>query len=242
MGTLNPLLSGAALEPATAEKGTLTVGGTMEKTGVLLLLAMAGAAWAWRLGREPSEIPPSLLVGLVTAIASIGVTAARPRWAPLSAPIGALSLGFGLGRASSWLDGPLAGPAIQCVAMSFATLVCFLAACRAGLGGAASKARLVAWSGLGAVVLCYLGAWLLDSTGSPVPLLHDAGLGPMALSVVVSAVAAVQLAASVDVVQAGAVKGAPKSREWYLALGLVLTLAWSYLVAIQLAVRAGSRE
>lgn len=221
----------------------MTVGGTVEKTGVLALLVIAGATWAWRLGASfPLSVPSvwAIAAGILSLLL-IGLTAARPHWAELTAPGVAATLGYWLGGMSLWLDGPVPGPAIHSVALTLATLVCFLAACRAGLGNAASKARLVAWAGLGALVLCVAGSWLLGATGVRVAQ-PPIGLAVFVMAGLVSSLVAIHLAASLDVIQKGVVQGAPKSREWYLGLGLIVTLVWAYLLLVRMAVSSGSRE
>ena len=49
MRTLNPVLNGKRFEGVAEFGGGMTLEGTVNKTGLLLLLAIASAAWTWHL-------------------------------------------------------------------------------------------------------------------------------------------------------------------------------------------------
>jgi uncharacterized YccA/Bax inhibitor family protein len=74
MKTSNPALSGKAFQnlPGSGYGGMvdatarMTLGGTVNKTGLLLVLAMATAGWVWHLflqSRDMADIAPYLTVG-----------------------------------------------------------------------------------------------------------------------------------------------------------------------------------
>ena len=94
MQTANPVLSnstfGSFVGLATPEN-TMTVSGTVNKTGVLLACTLAGAAWTWSRftmagpgGQE--AVLPYLLGGGIVGLVLAFVTTFQMSWAPVTAP------------------------------------------------------------------------------------------------------------------------------------------------------------
>ncbi|HEV3399628.1 MAG TPA: Bax inhibitor-1/YccA family protein, partial [Actinomycetes bacterium] len=90
--TSNPALREDVFNVARVDgAATMTVNGTVNKTGLLLILALvtAGASWVLGTGGGPGVAGWAIgasLAGLAVAIATI----VRPRWSPVTAPIYAL--------------------------------------------------------------------------------------------------------------------------------------------------------
>src|SRR4030095_13019090 len=127
--TSNPAMREDAFTvPRTDGGGTMTVQGTVNKAGLLLILALATASASSGLGPVGGAgvsgwaIVPSL-AGLGVAIATI----VRPRWSPVTGPIYALVEGVVLGLVSMWFEARYPGVAIQAVALSFGVLGVMLA-------------------------------------------------------------------------------------------------------------------
>jgi len=106
MQTANPVLSNKTFDgfmdfasPETA----MTVGGTVNKTGVLLVCVLASAAWTW--GRfstaNPAAVMPYLVGGGMVGFVLALITTFKMSWAPFTAPLYALAEGFALGGLSA---------------------------------------------------------------------------------------------------------------------------------------------
>lgn len=135
---------------AGADAGTMTVNGTVNKTGLLLLLVVITGAYSWSQAFGPTgEINPAInaylwggmLAGFGLALATIF----KKAWAPVTAPLYAIAQGFFLGAISAIYDARFDGIVVQAVILTFGTLFAMLAAYRAGLIKATEKFRW-AWS------------------------------------------------------------------------------------------------
>ncbi len=95
MQTANPVLSnstfGSFVGLATPEN-TMTVSGTVNKTGVLLACTLAGAAWTWSrftmagLDGGQEAVAPYLIGGGIVGLVLALVTTFQMSWAPLPRP------------------------------------------------------------------------------------------------------------------------------------------------------------
>jgi uncharacterized YccA/Bax inhibitor family protein len=222
----------------TADGGVMTVRGTVNKTALLLVLALATATGAWVLGSAggPGVAGWAIgagLVGLGVAIATI----VRPQWSPVTAPIYALVEGVVLGVVSMWFEASFEGIAIQAVALTFGVMGAMLVLYRTGVIKVTQRFRagvLAATLGIAAV---YLVALVLGLFGVRVPFLYDASPLGILISLAIVVVAALNLLLDFDLIERGARSGAPAYMEWYAAFGLLVTLVWLYLELLRLLAR-----
>jgi uncharacterized YccA/Bax inhibitor family protein len=225
-----------------AGTGAMTVQGTVNKTALLLLLALATASAAWVLGTAggPGVAGWAIgasLVGLGVAIATI----VRPRWSPVTAPIYALVEGVVLGVVSMWFEASFPGIAIQAVALTFGVLGAMLVLYRTGVIKVTQRFRAGVLAATLAIVAVYLVALVLGLFGVRVPFLNDASPLGILISLAIVTVAALNLVLDFDLIDRGARAGAPAFMEWYAAFGLLVTLVWLYLELLRLLARLRSR-
>src|SRR3989454_10706266 len=103
MRTSNPALNEKAFKGQVAFGEAMTLQGTVNKTGLLLLFGVATAAWTWGLSHSPepgAAVPWMIGVGFGGFIVTL-VTIFEPNWAPLNAPIYVLLEGLALGGISA---------------------------------------------------------------------------------------------------------------------------------------------
>ena len=88
----NPVLKEKAFDGQIAGGQTMTLQGTVNKTGILLLCVVVGAAWTWGLSysETPQAALPWMLGGLVGGLVACLVTVFKKNWSPLSAPLYAI--------------------------------------------------------------------------------------------------------------------------------------------------------
>src|ERR1700683_3497533 len=86
-------LNGGVIDAAAR----MTLSGTVNKTGILLLCSMATAAWTWNSflhTRDMSIAGPMVLVGVFGGLIAALVTTFKKEWSPVTAPIYALLEGL----------------------------------------------------------------------------------------------------------------------------------------------------
>ncbi|HEX6040616.1 Bax inhibitor-1/YccA family protein, partial [Longimicrobium sp.] len=240
MRTSNPALSERVFQRAGYDSsGVMTVNGTVNKIGILLLLVMVPAAWTWNkvsTSWEPSmAMGPALLGGLAGFVFAM-VTVFKPRWAPVTAPLYAVCEGFFLGGISAAYNAipKYQGLPVQAVALTFGTLLMLLLAYRAGLVRATEKFKAGIVAATMGICFVYVAAWIMSMFGVRMPVLYDASPLGIGISLFVVVIAALNLVLDFDFIESGAELGAPKYMEWYAAFGLMVTLVWLYLEILRL--------
>lgn len=137
MRTSNPALNDQAFRGAGIAIGEpMTLQGTVNKTGVLLLCVIATAAWTWNIFMHSHSQESALSLAVVGGIGGFIfalITIFKKTWAPVTAPIYALLEGLVLGGISAMFELRFPGIAIQAVSLTFGTLVVLLLAYRSGL-------------------------------------------------------------------------------------------------------------
>lgn len=248
MQTANPVLSNKTFDGLSgfaSQDSTMTVGGTVNKTGVLLACALAGAAWTWsRFSMaNPAAVMPYLLGGGIAGFVLALITTFKMSWAPITAPLYALAEGLLLGGLSAMVEAKYPGIAMQAVAMTFGTLACMLLAYRTGVIRATERFKLGVIAATGAIFVVYLVSWLLSMFGfHALAFLNGNGLIGIGVSVVIAGVAALNLILDFDLIETGAQSGAPKYMEWYGAFALMVTLVWLYIEILRLLSKLRSRD
>ena len=111
-------LSGSQYGGVIDASARMTLSGTVNKTGILLVCVFATAAWTWRLflqSHDTADVAPLLLVGVFGGFICAMVTVFKKEWSPITAPIYALLEGLFLGGISAVFDVRYPGIAIQVV-------------------------------------------------------------------------------------------------------------------------------
>jgi uncharacterized YccA/Bax inhibitor family protein len=248
MRTSNPALSSDAFRTGEAVLGeSMTVSGTVNKTGILLLCCVATAAWTWnRFFNAPPEeamqaMAPALVIGGIGGFIVAIVTIFKKEWAGITAPIYALLEGLVLGGISAMLELRYHGIAIQAVSLTFGTLLIMLLAYRSGLIKVTEKLRLGIVAATGGIAVFYLLQFILGFFGVHFTAINGSSPIGIGFSLIVVAVAALNLVLDFDLIENGARLGAPKYMEWYGAFALMITLIWLYFEILRLLSKFRSR-
>ncbi len=246
MRTSNPALNDKVFRGLPAAVGeTMTLEGTVNKTGILLLCAVATAAWTWHLAMNPDTLPLDyllLLVGLFGGLIFALITTFKKAWSPVTAPIYALLEGLVLGGLSASLNARYPGIAIESVCLTFGTLLVLLMAYRSGMIKVTQKFRLGVVAATAAIFLFYMAEILLGFFGIHFVAVNGSGPLGIGISLVIVCVAALNLVLDFDFIERGVAAGAPKYMEWYGAFGLMVTLVWLYLEMLRLLAKVRGRR
>ena len=248
MRTSNPALNADAFRTGEATLGeSMTVSGTVNKTGILLILCVATAAWTWnRFFNAPPEeamqaMGPALAIGGIGGFIVAIVTIFKKEWAGITDPIYALLEGLVLGGISAMLELRYHGIAIQAVSLTFGTLLIMLLAYRSGLIKVTEKLRLGIVAATGGIAVFYLLQFILGFFGVHFTAINGSSPIGIGFSLIVVAVAALNLVLDFDLIENGARMGAPKYMEWYGAFALMITLIWLYFEILRLLSKFRSR-
>ncbi len=223
----------------------MTLSGTVNKTGVLLLCSLATAAWTWSQffpARNMAAVAPLMLVGMFGGLIFPLVTSFKKEWSPVTAPIYALLEGLLLGGLSALMETRYPGIGVQAVSLTFGTLFVLLIAYQSGLIKVTQKFRLGIVAATGGIFVFYMIQMLLGFFGIQFYSINGSGLIGIGFSLIVVAVAALNLVLDFDFIEQGVQFGAPKYMEWYGAFGIMVTLVWLYIEILRLLSKMRSRN
>jgi len=236
----NPALSAKTFKNAVGT-GTekMTIGGTVNKTAMSLLLLMATASYTWT-NPSPALMMFGLFGGLIMAI----ITIFKKTWAPYTVSGYALLKGLALGGISRFFEMQYPGIVSQAVFLTFGILAALLLAYKSGLIKPTENFKLGVVSATGGIFFLYLISWIMSMFGSGLSIMNpsNSSMFSIGFSIFVVIIASLNLVLDFDFIEEGAEMGAPKYMEWYGAFGLLVTLIWLYLEILRLLAKLQSRR
>jgi uncharacterized YccA/Bax inhibitor family protein len=224
---------------------TMTLNGTVNKSGILLALILLTASYTWSLYEGPqsaSTLMPWVMMGGIGGFVLALITVFKKTWAPVTAPVYALLEGLFLGGISAMFEASYPGIVMQAVGLTFGTLAALLMAYRSGLIRATENFKLGVVAATGGIFLLYLVNFGMSFFGKSIPFIHESGWLGIGFSAFVVTIAALNLVLDFDFIENGVDQGAPKYMEWYGAFGLMVTLVWLYLEILRLLAKLQSRD
>lgn len=233
----NPVLQEKVFAGQVASGETMTIQGTVNKTGLLLLCVVATSAWTWGLGHSPAPDAayPWVIGGALGGFAVALVTIFKKEWSGFTAPIYALLEGLFLGGISAVFEKSYPGIAIQAITFTFAVLFVLLLAYKTGIVKATRGFRLGVIAATGGIALVYLANMVMSLFfHRSMSFLYSSSPLSIGISIFVVIIAALNLVLDFDMIETGSKMGAPKYMEWYGAFGLMVTLIWLYLEILRL--------
>ena len=256
MRTGNPALSEKAFAGLARTSDAMTIQGTVNKTLLLLILALLSALWIWMRffdglsgTLEPSQVAvnagaiyPWIIGGSLGGLVFAMITIFKKTWAGVTAPIYALLEGLVLGGLSAIFEAQFPGIVIQAVGLTFGTMFCLLVAYTSRLIQPSENFKLGIVAATGGIFLIYLATFILGFFGINIPYIHGNGWFGIGFSLFVVVIAALNLVLDFDFIENAARQGAPKYMEWYAAFGLIVTLIWLYIEMLRLLAKLRSRN
>jgi len=223
--------AGIPLDPA----GTMTIEGTIAKTAMMMLLALASGAFNWY---YCSHVNPGvgLAASVISMFVGLGVSfwvVFKPDQAAIGAPIYAVVEGVVLGGISALYNARYAGivqtaiPLTLCIAMGMLLLY------RTGVIKASPLfVKTIVLMTLGACLFGFLNFICYMVTGATAFVPGDTL--SIAISLFICGIAALNFIIDFEFVAQGPAAGAPKYMEWYGAFALCVTLFWLYFQILRL--------
>lgn len=224
---------------------TMTLEGTVNKTGILLALVVLSASWTWNLFFENGDagaVMPLAIGGAIVGFIFALITIFKKQWAGITAPLYALAEGLFLGAISGIFEMQYPGIVIQAVGLTLGTLASLLFLYKTGIVKPTENFKLMVTSATMGIGLLYLVSMLMNMFGSGgIGFIHSNGLFGIGFSLFVVAIAALNLVLDFDFIEQGSEMGAPKYMEWFGAFSLMVTLIWLYLEMLRLLAKLRSR-
>ncbi len=221
----------------TDTANAMTIQGTVNKTGLALLLLMASATLTWNSPEASGLIWVGALGGFIVAL----ITIFNKTAAPYTVPVYAVLEGLFLGGISRIFESMYPGIVQQAVFLTFGTLGALLLAYRSGLIKATENFKLGVTAATGGIAFVYLVSIVMGFFGIHFSMIHSSGPMGILFSAFVVVIAALNLVMDFDFIEEGAENGAPKYMEWYGAFGLLVTLIWLYLEILRLLAKLRKR-
>ncbi len=246
-------------EKFKAEPGKMSLQGTINKTLILLGLCAATAVATWEMvtptGNAPVQVGYGLPLfgGLIAGLVFALITVFKPKAAPVTAPLYAIAEGAFLGAISGMYAerfGSIENGAVslnsdmvlQAIMLTFGVLGAMLVAYTTRLIKPTERFKTGIVAATGAIFLVYAASWIMSIFGATMPFLHDSGPIGIGISLVIVAIAALNLVLDFDYIEQGVNVGAPKYCEWYGGFTLLVTLVWLYLEILRLLSKFQSRD
>jgi uncharacterized YccA/Bax inhibitor family protein len=214
------------------DSNLMTMEGTAEKTGILLILIATTAI------ATAMYMPASILLAIIGFIAGfiLGMVIIFTGSSnPTLICMYAIFEGMVLGGITWLFESQLPGIGILAVVLTLGILGAMLTIYRAGLIEWNQNLQIAVTSSMLAILAIYIASFIGGISGwFSVPYIHDASPIGIAFSLFVVGIASLCLVADFDFIERGVERGAPKQLEWRAAFGLMVTLIWLYLEILEL--------
>jgi len=235
----------------SSQSEVMTVNGTVNKTTLMLLIVIASAIFVWNKFFAAMQVNPEGgaaavmpwvigggIGGLITAL----VTAFRPKSAGISAPIYAIFEGLLLGGISAIFESMYPGVVMRAVLLTLAVFFAMLFLYRSGIIKVTKKLQMGIFAATAGIAAVYLVSFIGGFFGMEFSFLHGNSNFSIGFSLVVVAIAALNLVMDFSFIERATESGSPKYMEWYGAFGLMVTLIWLYLEILRLLSKLASRD
>jgi len=227
--------NGTILEGISTEEA-MSISGTMNKLGIMMVLMIGSTLLAWDQFYKGSDPMTLMLIGVFGGLIVAIVFAFKKSWGSILGPLYAVLEGLFVGSISAIYNYTYPGLPMEAVALTLlVTLVMFLIY-RFRIIRVTEKFKMVIIIATSAIMFFYLLQWVwILITGHPLSGFTNAAT-PMGIgfSVVVSALAALNLLLNFDIIEKGVELRANKYMEWYCEFGLLVTLVWLYFELLRL--------
>lgn len=220
----------------------MTVNGTLQVAAFMGLILVFAAGFVWTkfaAGHTDMAVMLTSVGGIVGFISALIIIFAR---ATALVPLYAACEGLLLGGLSATFEASYPGIVAQATAGTFAALFSMLILYRAGIIRCTDKFRSVIFISTASIAAIYIVDFIGRLFNYQVPIINTATNGGIIFSIIVVAIAALNLIIDFDFIEKGAERMYPKKYEWYGAFGLMVTLVWLYVEILNLLAKISSRD
>ncbi|MCY7292130.1 MAG: Bax inhibitor-1/YccA family protein [Ferruginibacter sp.] len=227
-------------------ENAMTVKGSLQKFGVLLIMVLASSFYSWKQFAEGGAVNGMIWTGAIGGLVLALVISFKKEWSPFLAPVYALLQGLFLGAISAMYNSAFAERApnlvINAVGLTLGVAVAMYLLYSFKIIKATERFKSIIITATVGIGIFYLVVMVLRMFGfDNMPFLHEGSTFGIIFSLVVTGVAALNLILDFDMIEKGSEMGAPKYMEWYGAFGLMVTIVWLYLEILRLLSKVSKR-
>ncbi len=241
----NPLIKDTALDKRLHSDDQLildhsevmTMEGAINKTLMLFGIMMVTTVISYMM---PSQL--FIWVGMLGGLAAVIFASIKPHTSAVAAPVYAAFEGLFVGAISAYFAYAYSGIVLQAVSLTFGTMLTMLMVYKTGIIKVTEKFKLGVIMATGAIMLVYVISIIGSFAGFNVPYLHDSGPIGIGISFVIIGVACLNLIIDFDAFEKGVEARAPKYMEWFVGMGLLVTLVWLYVEFLRLLSKFAASE
>ncbi len=223
----------------------MTINGTILKTCVLGLMAMATFSYTWYLILTGFADKAIMLAkfGMWGALALIFLICFGPKnkFLILTTPLYALCEGLLLGFISAIANKYYPGVATQAALGTFLALFGMFFFYKTGLIKCTDKFRMVIFNCTLAIFLLYMTQVVLNFFNITIPHIFSNSPIGIGFSIIVVAIATFNLIVDFDNIERFA-GNVDKHLEWYFGFSLMVTIVWMYIEILNLLMKLQSRD
>lgn len=246
--TLSQKIFDKSLHLEAEAQGTMSVRGTINKFGFLMVMVIAGAAFTWQqvYSGQPSTAYAYMIGGAIGGFVIALAISFKPNWATYLAPVYGILQGLFLGAISAFLNEAFQkkypGLVLQAVGLTFGVAIAMFLLYNFRIIKVTEKLKSVIIAATFGIAIFYGITLLLRVFGMDIPFMNinNGSMLGIGISLFVVAIAALNLLLDFDRIEQGAAMGAPKFMEWYSAFGLLVTIVWLYIELLKLLSRLAS--
>jgi uncharacterized YccA/Bax inhibitor family protein len=253
----NPALKDSVYEGTVFEgmaidrSNAMSVKGTLNKFGFLVLLMLATSVFSWKYAVAGNNMLPFAIAAIFGGLILSFIMYKNPKTSVYLAPVYALLEGLFVGGISAayaysqGMSGGYSGIVIQAVGLTIAVAVAMYALYHFKVIRVTQRFKsivLIATAGIG---IFYLGMFVLRlfiGTSAYPSFMTDSSLLSIGISLFVVGLASMNLVLDFDNIEKGVEMGAPKYMEWYSSFGLLVTIVWLYIEILRLLSKLSSRD
>lgn len=240
----NPVLNNMAEQTRILDGEPMTINGAINKTFILFALLVISACYTWGLAfngftdKAQMLTTGGVIVGFILALVIIFTRKALN----ILTPLYAICEGLFIGGVSAVYAAEYAGIVTQAVACTFAALVSMLLLYRLDIIKCTDKLRSIIFTATLSVAVVYLIQIVANLFGRGIPQIFTSSPVGIGFSLVVVAIAALNLIMDFDFIERGSEGMLGKKYEWYGAFGLMVSLVWLYLEILRLLAKLNDRR
>ena len=230
----NPVFNIRNTEETVLDGEPMTVNGTLQAAIFLGLLMVAAAGFVWSrftLGYNDFATMLMSVGGFAGFFLALIVIFARKTEL---VPIYAICEGLFLGGISAMMEAKYPGIVVQAIGGTMAAYFSMLLLYRTGIIKCTERFRSTVLISTASVAVIYLVNFIGSFFGYHVPLINSASIYGIAISLLIIAIAALNLIIDFDFIERGEQMMLPKKYEWYGAFGLLVTIVWLYIEILKL--------
>jgi len=225
---------------------TMTITGTLNKFGFMLLMLMGSAYYSWKeVVNIGGNVMPMVIGGAIGGFVVAMILIFKKEWSPYLAPLYALLEGLFVGAISAMFNEAYNGIVFQAVGLTFSVGIGMYLLYTFRIIKATEKFKSTLIAATVGIALFYFVTMILRmfhvEVDANMPFINGGGMFGIGFSLFVVIIAALNLILDFDMIEQGSALGAPKYMEWYGAFGLMVTFVWLYLEMLRLLSKLNRR-